>query len=827
MAAAPWGKESSFTKNEPIISSGSASSRATSSASQFSKSKDGGSNQRVQGASIIGDTSWGNLEAKRMSDANMPGSLGGVDMPDTVPKTDPIPKTSNRGRDVFNERSAQVKAASEVVGSRWGPGEVDRLNQTGLGSLKDIPMPDIGGDQESIYERRSGQVQEAASQGQSRWDPSETGRSGPGSSAPLDPVPMPADSDSIAYPNRNNWAQANAESERLKKFDQLPLSEGPGANEGRRSLDGIDEGRSERIQQAAAQGTSRWGSDEVGTVATGAGSLEDFPTTQSDNTWTGKESGESFQQSDTQFVVDTAESQWNPAESGRLRTDVGNLPSVPMPGAPAGQQGPRSDRRLGGQNLANQWAATGSPIRGRASTRMPQADRSSREGTSRPRDDRIRPESAAGRSRWGTAKAQTTADGVEQSPSVPVPYPGEDFFEKNFEVTRVQAEMGFNAWGSSEVLPDGFTGAKIISGVEYIPQSARYGELAEEWPVLAQKIRRGLLSVEPRKQSPASTKSSFPLDTSFAVTIVERDRSGGLWKETRLEKPAVYGDYKILRVERGFDKYTWDMFEVLRDGSRGKQLVAGSPYSRQMVKYGVVNAPWRDIQASMRGAPPPFFNSRPPRPVPEFPPIAEATFTVSKVLRDRSNGLWRNVFLPRQSSEPFITNEQQRQAPSRGQGVRRARPKPSAAPIRIDQMSTRSDPLAEGLTDIVELGKRTLSNFKESKELEVPSWWVFPEAYLLDDCLTVRDMLNQQDFEVDIYQLAVRALTGAERVDWRVEQAEVALLGPAGIVLRTWISESNGSLFCVGVSIPFGHQVFTVEEFRQSVVQLIAEAQRV
>mmetsp|Transcript_14986 Transcript_14986/g.27181 ORF Transcript_14986/g.27181 Transcript_14986/m.27181 type:complete len:350 (-) Transcript_14986:178-1227(-) len=120
--------------------------------------------------------------------------------------------------------------------------------------------------------------------------------------------------------------------------------------------------------------------------------------------------------------------------------------------------------------------------------------------------------------------------------------------------------------------------------------------------------------------------------------------------------------------------------------------------------------------------------------------------------------------------------------------------------------------------------------------VELPAWWIAPsssslvmgEECLLDECDSVKKLLNTEDFQGDVKALAQRGLElWDDEREFEVRSATVAAVGPAGVHLRT-ISDTF-TLFqspqhnqMVDVSIPFNSPATDVASLRAAILGTIA-----
>ena len=117
----------------------------------------------------------------------------------------------------------------------------------------------------------------------------------------------------------------------------------------------------------------------------------------------------------------------------------------------------------------------------------------------------------------------------------------------------------------------------------------------------------------------------------------------------------------------------------------------------------------------------------------------------------------------------------------------------------------------------------------------LPDWWTEPlgEWQLQDECASVKQLLNDDEFQADIYNLAqqqVAALTSIPS-GMKVTQAAVALVGTSGALLRAHLrgeeKDDDGATptRIVDLPVPFpSGQAMTVQALRLAVLSLVDDA---
>ena len=112
--------------------------------------------------------------------------------------------------------------------------------------------------------------------------------------------------------------------------------------------------------------------------------------------------------------------------------------------------------------------------------------------------------------------------------------------------------------------------------------------------------------------------------------------------------------------------------------------------------------------------------------------------------------------------------------------------------------------------------------------MEHPSWWVFPNDSpgMVGECQSVRELLNEADFQTEIKLLATQLIQDSEE-EYLVEQAGIAEVGAAGIILRAYVKqfrldEEEDETKIVEIPFKFGEVATTVDDLRASVLGIIA-----
>jgi hypothetical protein len=141
----------------------------------------------------------------------------------------------------------------------------------------------------------------------------------------------------------------------------------------------------------------------------------------------------------------------------------------------------------------------------------------------------------------------------------------------------------------------------------------------------------------------------------------------------------------------------------------------------------------------------------------------------------------------------------------------------------------------------VEAEQREWQVLLATDDLHLPLWWVHPETREMSaECQSVRNLLNEEGFLAEIRALTEMSLTESDAVistddghadtsDWTVEQAAVAAVGPAGLLIRAatqrfepfWETENRK---IVEVPISFGVTANNVSDLRAAVLGAVAAA---
>jgi hypothetical protein len=119
----------------------------------------------------------------------------------------------------------------------------------------------------------------------------------------------------------------------------------------------------------------------------------------------------------------------------------------------------------------------------------------------------------------------------------------------------------------------------------------------------------------------------------------------------------------------------------------------------------------------------------------------------------------------------------------------------------------------------------------QTEDVGIPSWWVDP-ATIPDfppECETVRDLLNDDDFQRQLQAMAGKTIADNSDEEYVVQRAGVALVGPAGLVIRAWVKQVALFAFededglILEVPYPFDKPTTSVFDLRGIMAKLVKE----
>ena len=153
----------------------------------------------------------------------------------------------------------------------------------------------------------------------------------------------------------------------------------------------------------------------------------------------------------------------------------------------------------------------------------------------------------------------------------------------------------------------------------------------------------------------------------------------------------------------------------------------------------------------------------------------------------------------------------------------------SIATERIRSMEWMDDNEEE-----VQAQERLGKALTQNSDVQYPDWWVHPAETALPDmpaeCEMIRDLLNEDDFQMEIRAVAGREIMKRSEDKFTVQRAGVAAVCPAGIVIRVHAKEErtiagdhDGLILEVPVSFP--SRALSVDDLRALVLQLVDQVE--
>ena len=110
---------------------------------------------------------------------------------------------------------------------------------------------------------------------------------------------------------------------------------------------------------------------------------------------------------------------------------------------------------------------------------------------------------------------------------------------------------------------------------------------------------------------------------------------------------------------------------------------------------------------------------------------------------------------------------------------------------------------------------------------EMPSWWVNPIDYeLIQECDTIKELLNDAEFQNEVKALAMRAINAAgEDTPIVLETVVVTDVGPSGLNFRARTASNVGEKVILEVSYKFSSTTIeNADALRATVLGAVAEA---
>lgn len=123
--------------------------------------------------------------------------------------------------------------------------------------------------------------------------------------------------------------------------------------------------------------------------------------------------------------------------------------------------------------------------------------------------------------------------------------------------------------------------------------------------------------------------------------------------------------------------------------------------------------------------------------------------------------------------------------------------------------------------------ERHLAGMKRSQDLDLPLWWISPSGELVAECAFLKKLLNEDDFSKDLRSLACRTMSDILGEHFEVQQAVVAIIGPAGLVIRaSYVEESlfgrsHIDLGSTELPISFKTAARNVSELRELILRTV------
>ena len=121
----------------------------------------------------------------------------------------------------------------------------------------------------------------------------------------------------------------------------------------------------------------------------------------------------------------------------------------------------------------------------------------------------------------------------------------------------------------------------------------------------------------------------------------------------------------------------------------------------------------------------------------------------------------------------------------------------------------------------------------QNDQIGYPSWWIQPISTSLvgmpNECSTIRSLLNEEDFQQEIRALCTKVIGPSTDATVTVEKAGVAVVGPAGMILRGYARHGGMSPeddgIVLEVPVPFDSEATSVDELRSLVLKLVEEVE--
>ena len=125
----------------------------------------------------------------------------------------------------------------------------------------------------------------------------------------------------------------------------------------------------------------------------------------------------------------------------------------------------------------------------------------------------------------------------------------------------------------------------------------------------------------------------------------------------------------------------------------------------------------------------------------------------------------------------------------------------------------------------VQASERQMQALKDTNEpVELPSWWVAPDSSdLIAECSFLRDVLNERDFSSEVEKLASQTISSLLGENINVNQAAVAAVGPAGLVIRgSYVENSRSEI--IEIPVHFDQVMTEKGALREAVLSKVSPA---
>merc|ERR1712038_79955 len=118
----------------------------------------------------------------------------------------------------------------------------------------------------------------------------------------------------------------------------------------------------------------------------------------------------------------------------------------------------------------------------------------------------------------------------------------------------------------------------------------------------------------------------------------------------------------------------------------------------------------------------------------------------------------------------------------------------------INQLDTEAQEILRTKHEVT--NTQDISSLSSDTNMIYPSWWVFPSGIdrdMCDECMTIRQLLNSNDFQGALNSLVRKGLESMNEVG-EIQGAAVVAVGPAGMLLRAQVARGNDSTV---IDIPY------------------------